>query len=731
MNFSTPQKVLETIRAGDEVEKNRATNRALINKAANNDPLLPDDDADKDNMQINIRWGEHMLAMANARRQYANNFSSQEKYFNVSIPLAPEEERANIEWCITETINDIMKNGNHAQEYTELDNSRWAGVVLHGVGAVLWENKYSWIPRFIPIEDLRIPTDTELSFRNLSWFAVLIPYTPYELARKAYGPETTFKWDKKQVSDILSKIKEVNTVLATNNYSWDLQPEKMVELMKQDGGYFSGDAMPTIPCWHFYHEDEDGNWYLKVVPRDESGTKPDTFLGKSESPVADSWQKIIHCQFGDLTSKPPFMYHAVRSLGMALYEPCFYSDLTRCKMLQHTIDQFNIWLRASDPVDRARAQIQVFQNLAVLKPGISVIPPNERHQVNPNLVESVMGQLKQLQSEASSSYTQQINDGTSREQTAFETGVKVQQVNSMLSGLMSKAFISQKFFYREVCRRFCLTNSDDKDVKEFQERVEALGVKEGWLNIKKWRIDPIAPLGNGNTTMAMVEAQNALQLRPMLDPESQQEALHDAAVQMVGARRANRWVKRPKQSVSNSDEYAMNMFSVLMEGVNVPIKRGVNPIEIIEDLLQMLNSKIQTISTTTQTPSAQEQVGMMTVSKTVAGLIQAMSQDQSNLQRIKAFAKQLGQIENQLKSFGANIKQSNNGGDDNGAMAKAQATMIQANAKLQAKQQADVQKLRMNEAEFKMDQNRKDAEVAANIQRQNVQQMMQPTKQTE
>ena len=57
-NFSTPQKVLATIRDSDDAERARGENRVLINRAANNEPLLDDDEAEKIGMKIYNRWGE-------------------------------------------------------------------------------------------------------------------------------------------------------------------------------------------------------------------------------------------------------------------------------------------------------------------------------------------------------------------------------------------------------------------------------------------------------------------------------------------------------------------------------------------------------------------------------------------------------------------------------------------------------------------------------------------------
>jgi hypothetical protein len=739
MNFTEPSKVLDTLRAGDDVEFSRGANRVLINKAANNEPLMDEDEAERVGMKIYNRWGELMNALSSARRQYINNFMSSGTFFTIDLPKAPEEFRADWAGTITELLNDKLKEGDHALEYFELHCSRWGAVVCHGTGAVLWEDRYGWIPRYVAIEDFRVPTDTERSFRNLPWFGVRIAYTPGELSRKAFSKvQSKFKWDKDAVTALLRNVKECNTTMAENNYNWDVEPEKFEELRKQNAGYWSGDAMPTINLWHFYHEDENGKWRLKVVP-DDTSTSGDVseanenFVCQSEGAIADNWRQLTHVQFGDLNNKAPFMFHSVRSLGFAMFEPCYWTDFTRCRMLQHTLDQFNILLRVTDPVDKARAQIQVFQNLGVVKPGVSFIPNNERWQVDAGLVESVLAQTKQLQAEASTAYTQSIDNGNQREQTAFETGVKVQQNNAMLSGLMLTAFTYEKFFGKEICRRFCLQNSDDEDVKDFQQACKKAGIPDEWLDIKKWRVEPTSPLGNGNSTMAMVEAQNALQLRPMLDPSAQAEALHDAAVQMVGAKRAKRWVKMNPAVTSDAANAAANAFPLMMLGLPPQIPEGLNPIQQIQTLLGLCGGYIAKIEQTTKIPAPPELIGLKNVAAYITKLVTGMKGDTGNEALYKQFAHDLSQLNNEIKKLEMAMNQAmQKNGQGNGVPAETQAK-IQAIAattqaklagkqaetasKLKQKELADRQKMRHKDSAFVKEQQRKDVGTVAEIAR--------------
>src|SRR4029077_18397319 len=130
------------------------------------------------------------------------------------------------------------------------------------------------------------------------------------------------KWDKQEIKDILKNYKEVNFTDATTSYDLETSVEKCHELFKQNGGFYSGDSMPTIPLYHFYFEDnsdpDNKGWFMRVVAETGmvrgNGKASDKFLWQSDKPVAATWNQILHCQYGDLTTDPPFKYQAVRSL---------------------------------------------------------------------------------------------------------------------------------------------------------------------------------------------------------------------------------------------------------------------------------------------------------------------------------------------------------------------------------------------------------------------------------
>lgn len=727
MNFSTAEKVQDTIRASNDVERVRSANRAKINDMFNAVPSVDDDTAAKMGMEININWGEAAVLGQHGRRQYNTAFLKPGNFFKVTLPLAPNEQRKDWESTITTAINRIMKR---SRKYYHQHRYKWSSVLVHGIGPQIWYDNYSWCPDFKAINDLRVATDTTTDFENLSWFGARHPYTVGEISKKVFGNHADPNWNRKIIGEMLDQLKDVN--YENTDYNWADSPEKMAEMVKQNGGYYSSDATPKLWFWHFYYYDDSDPskcaWKLKVVPDLDSSrltaAPVDEFLYESDEPLSKELSQILHCQFGDLNVDPPFKYHSVRSLGFELYEPCFWTNLTRCRLLQHTWESFNVWLRNTDPAGKERAQMLNLFHKAFLPEGVSIVPQTERHQIDPRLVSAVMQELRQLMSEAAVSYTQDVHEQGSEEETATKTMAKVQQVNAMLGGLLDDAFQQETWAYREIGRRFCLSKSDDPDVQLFQKQCKEAGIPRQWLNVEYWDIEPEIPLGSGNPTMGMLESQQLMEIRPAMDPTAQQEVLHERIVQITGdPRKAKRWAPIDgKRGITDAQQYAASIFGTLMQGVPVPPKEGMNVIDQIDVLLGLMGGVVSRIQQTGAMATMGEVAGLNATAGYLGQLMQQLGQNPQEKQRVKMYGDQLGKLMNMVKAFAQRLQQQQGqaNGDPSAAL-KAQAVIAQTQAKIKANEMSGAQKRRQKEISFMGEQKRKDLQTLGEEKRKNLQ----------
>ena len=734
MKLGTPQDVWSLIMAGEDLRAIRSENRAKINNAANGFPLMSEEDSAKARIDININFGEFADYLLHARRQFESAQFDRPHLYDIKVNDAPQQKADGWAAEITNLVTELVKQN---REYRELKNSQISAVVSHGIGPVMWRDRYSVIPDFVSLEDLAVPTDTKCSLTNLSWFAERVLYTEDELGMKAFGPNADPGWKKEAVGKCI-KANQDDNYQTTPNYNWFTSPEKMAELYKQNLYLSTTDALPTIPIWHMYHQSEVKGvrcWKLKAIPDMETTgqttTMGDQFLYDSDRAFAYDLGHILHFQFGDLCNKAPFLYHSVRSLGYMLMEPCFWSNVFKCRLFQHGMENLNPWWKITDPAGaKGRAQKINMHYNAVIPDGVALVPANERHQINQDIINSIQAQTKQLMQDKASAYTQQNDTGTKKEQTAFETMVKLQQVNAATTSLLARWFYYEYFEGIEIYRRLCLRGSPDPLAKKFQKAMEKSKIPKQFLSPDVSTLTVPIPLGSGNPTIAQAEAQQLMAMLPMLSPPAQQKVKHQAVIALTSdPQKADDLVPLGQQNnVSHGQQAAENAFGTLMQGVNVAFDTSIPPQQIIESLLGLLAQKVKLAVTTGNLSTIEDVVGMATVAKALRQQIALFGQDPRMKPQAKKYAQGLSKLENLIKGFGQRLmqqqqaqKQQGDDGEAKNSQLKLQMTALQGAQKLKLNNQKAEQQRQQKTIGFLQDQKRADARTIAEIHRQKAQ----------
>lgn len=739
MNFSSCDKVLSTIQATDEAAWWQSENRKKINNLFNGFPLLSEDDAKKLRLKINCNLGEAPVLGQSGRRQYQNAFLTRNTFFTVRIPDAPENKAADWSAFITRRINKPLKK---SLKYYELQRSKWAAVLLHGYAPTLYYDRYCVQPEFVPLEDFRVPTDSRCDLSNLSWFAVRKYYTEGELSRKVFGKYADKGWNKDVVKQVLDQVHDQNW--EAGEAKWADQPERLAEIIKQNGGFYSGDAVPTIPMFHFYFEDDSNRrkreWRMRVVPDTATLSVPtDKFIfDDGKTAVASEIGHLLQMQYGDLNNKPPFVIHSIRALGFLLMEPIFHSNLLDCRFLQHIHEALNVWVTIQDVQGKARAQKIDLYNLGVVPDGVTVVPNTQRHQVDPNIIAMGRERMETLKQQASVSYTQDSEPGKGENETATAVMARVSQVNAMMSGLLATARTYETFAAEETCRRFCLRNSQDDMAKAFQKACREFGIPSRYMDPDNWEVEVDMPLGAGNPTMEMAQSTWLMQNRTAFDTTAQQEILHEATIAFTNdPRKAERWAPiGKKRGVTDAAEHAELAFSTLMLGVPVQRREGLSIVDQIGTIIGLMAGVIARIEKTGNMATAAEIIGLHNCESYLnnkdpkngpIGLIPQLEQDEPQKPLAKNFAKVLSGLMNTVKGFEQRLAEQQkklaqqNGENGQGelmqAQAKAQSTMMLAGTKAKVTEMTAAQKLKHKDAAFIKEQQRKDAQTLKEEQR--------------
>jgi len=710
---ATAQRVQDLVQDMKRADEIRAPNRALIQRQMNGEPALTPQQMAENKLDVNFntKTGTNLLLQAN--RQWCNAFTKTARYFNVTLEDAPVDKAGGWSQIISKEANKPLKR---SRGYFHQVRSTGGGVMLTGVGPKLWTAfDDCWCPYFVAIEDLLIPSDTQVTL-DMAHFAVRRGMSYWELYRKTLGKGDNIDpgWNKKVVRDMLASIKNRETT--EQQWDWTNAPEKAAELIKQNATYWNSDAVPKIWLWDFYsQDDESGDWNLQIIP-DENWTasygtanEPLAFVYESKKPVADSLDKILHVQFGDGNVKPPYFYHSIRSLAWLLFDLCQVQDMTLCRFIGKVFEDMMLLMRVQDPSDRAAIdKIHFGLRYGLLPEGVSFVKRDERYQFDPQLSSFLFSILKQHMGESASSYTQDIDSGTEKERTKFEVQALLAQTSALLSSLLNNAYIQAEFEYREICRRLCLKKTTDKDAKAFQKKCRDQGVPEKWMDVERWEIKSEQVIGGGSKQLEIASAQGLMAVRQYLEPSGQQRVLHKYVLALTDdAGEANELAPIKPDPITDTVFETAQTWGTLMTGVPMPVKEGDSHREVVTTLIKMMQFYVGGIMQSGGVGTPQDVIGLTNAAMYVQQHLKLLAQDESEKQFVKQAGDALGKIGNEVKAMAQRQQEmaaQQNGNSDPETQAKVAAIGATTQAKVQAKQLTDAQKLQHKEQAFRQKQ---------------------------
>lgn len=663
MNFSSPEKVASVIEQLKDAETKRAPNRGLINSLFNGAPPYTQSEAEENKILWNVNWGEGPDLLLQAREQMENAHQSTDFAFTIRLPDAPKSKATTYAGEITRRTNRLLRK---SLPYFHTQRMKWGSVVLHGTGTQMWHDPWKWRPNFIGIDDLLIPTDTEITLENLHHFATRRRMSPGALFRKTLGlPESKRDpgWKLDAVKKVLDEYKDVNQ--NQNSWNWSEHPEKMAELWKQNAMYYESDAVPVIWMWDFYYQEDDCPcpcWHRKIlldrdcVPGRNAGSADDpiTYLYDSPNPYAARIEHFLHCQFLDGNNVPPFMYHSCRGLGQRLHDAVQSINRLRCQFMQKVFEDMMLLFRASDPVDRSRLdKIYLGMNYGIIPDGLSFVTRDQRYSPDAKLVEMQLSALKQLIGEGSQQYTQDIDTGTRKERTAFEVSTMLNQTTRLTGSMLNLSYLQEGFAYEEICRRLTLPNSPDLEVRQFQNDLVEAGVPRKWIDAKRWEIEPVRVMGSGNTQLEQAQARSMLEIRPMLNPQAQNEVLHDYVFAVThDPKRAHRLAPLDAQPQVTSTVHDSEIaFGAMMGGSVITPKPGLVPAEVCTTMLRLMEITVMQIMQTDGVGTPAQVAGLQKAAAYTDAFIQQIAQDETQKELARQFSDQLGQVMNLVKAM--------------------------------------------------------------------------------
>jgi hypothetical protein len=729
--FATVEKVLSVIKPMEDIERLRASDRAKIDGLFNGKRPYTEEECDKHGITINVNWGEGKRIMRDATNQLNQALLHPGLLFNCSLEAGPEDKRDEWGQKFTANIHKPLQRGLSGLRHYYMIRNRNASIAMHGIGALLWANDFRWMAKFIGLEDLLIPTETYCDLTNCRYLCANQYLVPGELMEVMQGDNVKPGWNKKMIGGILDSMKNLYSEGVPP--TWRDQPEAMTNIWKENKGYYYTDAVPRIRTrWFFYQQLNDPKkWYRKMILREAYGdVKPSTgFLFEEKDSFAEDIHEILSVQFGDNNYVAPLKYHAVRGLGVDLYAPIETLNRLRCEFVQSVFEHLKMYFRIQDPQDRDRLKQIVLSQYGVLPEGLNIVPRDDRHQIDPRLVEEAMGQLGEIMQTNASSYLPNQDDGKEKTMTAREANIRANQANTMVSAMIVALYMQEGFYYEEIVRRFCKKSSNDPDVKEFQKACKADGIPEEYITDPEvWRVTPERVLGGGDRSQAQQEAWLLWQNRTAFEPSVQPQIGRLVwSTVLNDPNKANLLVPMAKPESTNGTIMAESVFGTLMTGNQIPLRQGVDYIGYVQTLLRMTGSVVQRIMQQGGVATGMDEIiGLATACQNIQLHIAAIAADAQQKQTVKQLADGLAQLLNLIKAIAqrtlqqrAAAQKAGQGGQGQMEAAKTQGLILNAQTKARINEASAALKRHQKQVDFALDQQRRNIELAAEIGREN------------
>ena len=723
----------------------RGETRAILNRMYNGEAPFPEDTAEENNIQINRNDLTGVNMLTQARRQWTQAMLKPGNFFTVQFDSGDKNKRREWGHTVTKHANNVLRT---SRDYIEQSRASGGTMLLHGMGPTVWKNRRSVVPMPIDIASVLIPTETTIDFDNLPHFSLFHEWTPHQLAKMVYGPSSDPGWNKNLVQAQWSYVRN-QLIKAPNVTAFQYMPERIEELLKQDGAMYGYDAVPTIDVWDCYlrADDDSGGWYRRIFldwgptegdyKRDTPPARKDGAPGDNQflytsgrRKFANHINEIVHFQLGDCSCVFPQRYHSIRSLGWMLWGICDLENRLHCKFSEALFEQLMWFFRTAGNADLIRLKKADFFHFGVIPQGIDWVKAQDRFTPDANIVGMGFARFQKLMADNASSFTNDFDAARgAKEMTATETMARVNSINALVSGLMTLAYTYEEFKDREVMRRLCIKGSRDPLAKKFQTLCIQDKVPSEMFDSDLMIISRERSLGAGNKTLEMAIIQFLQQIRKNLGPDAQRRIDHisietatdDAALAEELA------PVEGKPPTSQSTFFAELSTERLMKGL--PFEEMSQMVygdyvqQWLADLARMIGQDVENGNMA----KPEDIAGYQNMSKHIQDFLEIMAQDEDERPKVRQYADLLKDLMNHVKAFEQRLIQqmqaaSQNGNGENGQIAaetqaKIQADLILAKSKAKIGEQRSAQRMAMDQARFEQEQQNREREHHADIRR--------------
>ena len=343
-----------------------------------------------------------------------------------------------------------------------------------------------------------------------------------------------------------------------------------------------------------------------------------------------------------------------------LWGICDLQNRLHCKFNEAVFQSLMWFFRVSSNEQMVRLKQASFAHMGVIPQGVEFVKAQDRFIPDAGMVTMAFARNRQLMSENAASFTQDFDKGANeKEMTATETMARVNNVNALVSGMLSLAYTYEEYSYREICRRYCIKNNPDRDVREFRLACLKQDVPPEMLDAERWDVTAERVLGGGNKTLEMAQVQFLQGLRKNLNPDAQRRVDH------ISIESATDDPALAEELASLSSQKKVSSSVVNAQYATERILKGLPyapPADaVFEDYVLVWITDLAAIIKQMQQPmmmNPEKLVGAFALAQAIEPLLKQMSQDKEVGHKVKEYEHALKQLVAALKMLAQKLQQS-------------------------------------------------------------------------
>lgn len=530
---SQARQFVERLRYDEEQRSSRRTKiQGLLD---GNQPWSPKTLRDKQQghrTNFNLREGEG--AVEAAKTPYYDLVFEVPRFADITLDLYEEDREINLEWgnIIADEYHETLDRWDDFDRITQLH--QWEMVVF-GIGPVFWPHELDWRSEAIKVGRVLVPYRTKASVEKLEVVVVLHDYncttlfklTENESASKSQG------WDVKLVKQEIMDAHNQQWWPTGRANSWE-----RYQRAYRAGDIFHGSGQSEIvKVASLFVKEFSGkisHYIIGSTPdiaekaddvTDLDNEKETGYLFKKKDRF-ESFSQIICPFFFD--TGPDGTWHSIKGLGPKIFDFCDYSNRTFCQMSDGAIIGSGITLETQDANSLQETQLILLGGATVVGPGYKVVQTRIAESLNGSLM--LRREAQNTMQSNTGSYKQRVA-GENQEPTLGQAQLNAQQQALLSKGAVNRYYNNLDKWHKETLRRLLDNRINKKtpggeEALDFRERCIKRGVPEEVLDFDHiCRVKAVRSLGYGSPQMRDIATKELVQLMPMFDEVSKNNAL--------------------------------------------------------------------------------------------------------------------------------------------------------------------------------------------------------------